>query len=267
MAVTYKDIDQLSQKATIAGTEKIPVSDTEYVTTSQIASLVEENVIETVKVNGTDLVPDANKAVDVPVPIVSDSLDKDSTDALQNGVATNTFLRGLAKVPTSTVKQRYFKTDGTIGTASTHYDYRIFEVAAGTHYAVSTHFGTGLSNGVLRVVLWLDSNDNVISYSTQCNELNSSKYFYDVIFVAPEGAVKAVVNYRNSSEWAGTLKEVAAPSPDVVVTSPRTFTSDEKAQARTNIGAANAEDIPNITISSSEPTSQDGNDGDIWIVV
>lgn len=37
--INFKDIGQLSQKATIAGTEKIPVSDTEYVTANQIASL------------------------------------------------------------------------------------------------------------------------------------------------------------------------------------------------------------------------------------
>lgn len=35
----FKDIDELSQKATIAGTEKLPVSDTEYITPDQIAAL------------------------------------------------------------------------------------------------------------------------------------------------------------------------------------------------------------------------------------
>ena len=39
MAVTYKDIDQLSNKSTLSGSEKIPVSDTQYVTTNQIAAL------------------------------------------------------------------------------------------------------------------------------------------------------------------------------------------------------------------------------------
>lgn len=38
MAVTYKDIDQLSQKSSVAGTEKIPVSDTQYLTPTQIAT-------------------------------------------------------------------------------------------------------------------------------------------------------------------------------------------------------------------------------------
>lgn len=38
MSVTYKDIDQLSQKSAVAGTEKIPVSDTQYLTPAQIAT-------------------------------------------------------------------------------------------------------------------------------------------------------------------------------------------------------------------------------------
>lgn len=39
MSVTYKDIDQLSQKSSVAGTEKIPVSDTQYITPEQISGL------------------------------------------------------------------------------------------------------------------------------------------------------------------------------------------------------------------------------------
>lgn len=40
MAVTYKDINTLSQKSAVAGSEKIPVSDTQYITPNQIAGLV-----------------------------------------------------------------------------------------------------------------------------------------------------------------------------------------------------------------------------------
>lgn len=36
MAITYKDISQLTQKSSVTGTEKLPVSDTEYITPSQI---------------------------------------------------------------------------------------------------------------------------------------------------------------------------------------------------------------------------------------
>lgn len=44
MAVTYKDIDLLTQKSTVAGTEKLPVSDTQYVTPAQIAALASGDV-------------------------------------------------------------------------------------------------------------------------------------------------------------------------------------------------------------------------------
>lgn len=38
MSVVYKDIDDLSQKSSVVGTEKIPVSDTQYITPEQIVS-------------------------------------------------------------------------------------------------------------------------------------------------------------------------------------------------------------------------------------
>lgn len=40
MAVTYKDVSLLTQKASVAGTEKIPVSETNYITPKQIADSV-----------------------------------------------------------------------------------------------------------------------------------------------------------------------------------------------------------------------------------
>ena len=47
MAINYKDISELSQKSTVAGTEKIPVSATEYITPSLIAGLVSVPTIST----------------------------------------------------------------------------------------------------------------------------------------------------------------------------------------------------------------------------
>lgn len=45
MAVTYKDISLLTQKATIAGTEKIPISATNYITPSQIVPAISTNIV------------------------------------------------------------------------------------------------------------------------------------------------------------------------------------------------------------------------------
>ena len=39
---TYKDINLLTQKAAMSGTEKLPVSDTEFITPKQITADVEE---------------------------------------------------------------------------------------------------------------------------------------------------------------------------------------------------------------------------------
>lgn len=44
MSITYKDIDQLSQKSAVAGTEKIPVSDLEYITPSQMLANISEQL-------------------------------------------------------------------------------------------------------------------------------------------------------------------------------------------------------------------------------
>ena len=41
---TYKDINLLTQKAAMAGTEKLPVSDTEYITPDQIVAGVEAQI-------------------------------------------------------------------------------------------------------------------------------------------------------------------------------------------------------------------------------
>lgn len=48
MSVIYKDIDDLSQKSAVVGTEKIPVSDTEYITPTQIVGEVTEELAKVV---------------------------------------------------------------------------------------------------------------------------------------------------------------------------------------------------------------------------
>lgn len=42
--INFKDISLLTQKSTIAGTEKIPVSDTEYITPAQIVAGIEAEI-------------------------------------------------------------------------------------------------------------------------------------------------------------------------------------------------------------------------------
>lgn len=186
MSVTFKDIGDLSQKSSVAGTEKIHVSDTEYITPSQIAGLV----------------------------TADSSLSRTSTNPIQNGYATRTFVRGFPCTPVSDNTPGYKKIDGTVNTSATNYGYIIYDVSAGSHYAFSTHFGTTIQTGVIRAVLWLDSNGDVLSYSDQANNISATKNYYDEILIAPTGATQAAVNYHKDYAWAGTLKKVAPPSPD-----------------------------------------------------
>lgn len=268
MSVSYKDIDELSNKSTLAGTEKLPVSDTEYITPNQIAGLVN-------------------------VPTVDSSINNASTNALQNSTITETFLRGKQMSPTSIEDGKYLKRDGTEGSSGS-YHYMKYNVTAGEHYAITSYFSSSYTTGLMRIVVWLNDNNEVVGYDERGNKSSSAVSYYDELVVAPTGATKAALNcYKTSSSQS--FKFVAAPSPDCVLCTSQTLTSDEKAQARTNIGAAAASDIPDslsdlsedsthrvvtdtekstwngkqnaITISSSEPTSVDGSNGDIWIVV
>ena len=79
MSVTYKNIDEYSQKASMAGTEKIPVSATEYITPNQIIGAVPVEANATVP-SGTTPTPLANLKVgnsyfEVPNPTVPSDLD------------------------------------------------------------------------------------------------------------------------------------------------------------------------------------------------
>lgn len=56
MSVTYKDIGQLSQKSSIAGTEKIVVSDTQYITPAQIAATATPTVDTALSSSSTNAV-------------------------------------------------------------------------------------------------------------------------------------------------------------------------------------------------------------------
>jgi len=49
--IAFKDINKLTQKVTIAGTEKLPVSDTEYITPTQIVS---KNLVTSISLSSTD---------------------------------------------------------------------------------------------------------------------------------------------------------------------------------------------------------------------
>lgn len=86
MAVTYKDINQLTQKGTVAGTEKLPVSDTEYITPAQIVADKEDssNKVVSLSSSSTDTqYPSAKCVYDIVGDIES------VLDAIINGTNNN----------------------------------------------------------------------------------------------------------------------------------------------------------------------------------
>lgn len=82
------EIDGKVDKVTGKGLSTNDFTDALKTKLDGIEAGAEVNVIETVKVNGTALVPDANRAVNVPAPTVDSALSTSSTNPVQNKVIT-----------------------------------------------------------------------------------------------------------------------------------------------------------------------------------
>lgn len=91
MAVTYKDIDQLTQKSSVAGTEKIVVSDTNYITPTQIAGLVGSSFVD----KTSDETIGGDKTFEDNVGVV------DADHIVYSGGGSSGFTRGVAVSQTS----------------------------------------------------------------------------------------------------------------------------------------------------------------------
>lgn len=185
MAVTYKDIDQLSQKASPTGTEKLPVSDTEYITPQQIAGMVP----------------------------MDEFADENSENAVKNVAICRRFMAGVPMTHTSEVTGKYKKNDGSGDANAANYAYRKFTVTPGETYAFCARFGSGYTTGAMRAVLWFDASDNFLKAEEYGNSSSASTTYCDYLVVAPEDAAYAIVNFRNGWTMSGLLKHVAPPHP------------------------------------------------------
>ena len=196
MSVTYKDIDLLTQKSSLNGTEKFPVSDTQYATPSGIV------------VGGsphTTITPDA--------------------------------------VTEGKIKQ----TNGSDNTNS-YFSYNTYAIIPGRTYLFSGRFGSTVSASN-KFVIWLNASGSVVSYEEYGANGSSTVTYTDKAVVAPSGAAYLVLNFQNAFEDYANVKAVNGIIP-----------------AKTS-QLINDSGFARITISSSEPTAADGNDGDIWIVI
>lgn len=197
MAVTYKDIDQLAAKASAVGTEKIVVSDTEYITPRQIAAratgLVASNTSGAARyvIAKTNLAATGNHRFVFEVVGNSYSSDGPFSSVIQavNQYSASAFVSGDTRAVNMGKAVTYYvaNIDGYIAL--------YFQIANGVSVWISCHSGDLLDNRVTEVTM------------------QSSAPTY---------------NWR---------------------------------------AAATNKNFPNITVSSSEPTSSQGSDGDIWIVI
>lgn len=73
----------------------------------------------------------------------------------------------------------------------------------------------------------------------------------------------AGINYTTIEQAISDIN--ATIVENALVKTQQSLTSSEKTQVLTNLGIATTQ-IRNVTVSTSEPTSNDGNNGDIWLV-
>lgn len=196
-SINFKGIDQLTQKSTIAGTEKFPVSDTEYVTATQIASLGSGG-------GGGGGVSDVTLG---------------GTSVVSGGVAV------LPAYPTTLPASDV----SAWAKASTKPTYTANEVGA------------------------LPSTTSIPTESTVSGWG----------FTKNAGTITGITMNGSSKGTSGTvnLGTVVTAETDPVFTA-----SAAHGISSTDISNWNAKQSA-ITISSSEPTSSQGNNGDIWIVI
>ena len=277
MAITHKDINLLTQKATIAGTEKIPISDTEYVTPNQIASLGGGGVSD-VTLGGTSVVsngvavlpsyPDITGKQDVIDSSNKLGYELVDTSALQQKSSvdgteeipvsgteyitpTQTVIGGSAKTtltPFETVSGKWIDLYGNEQSQSSM-SYWKYNVTPGKTYLFGGRYGSNMSTA--KFVTWFNRNFTFISYEPYGGNGESTVSYSDQPVVAPANAFYLVLNIQNYYDDSGRyyLKAVG----DIIPGKTSELINDSG--------------FKKITISSSEPTSSDGSDGDIWIVI
>lgn len=228
MSVTYKDIDLLTQKTASDGTEKFPVSDTQYLTPPQIVI---------------------------------------------GGSAKTTL------TPIETVTGSFIRSNGTVVTNSAM-SYSKYAVTPGKTYLFSGRFNQGMTTDVY-FIFWYNASGTLISHESYHANGSTNVIYEDQPIVAPSGAAFLVQNIQTSQTTyvPSVVKAVGDIIPTALAelrddSTHRVVTDTEKStwNGKSNFSGSyndltDKPTIPNITISSSEPTAQDGSDGDIWIVV
>lgn len=193
MAVSYKDINELTQKSSVAGTEKLPVSDTEFITPDQIAGIV----------------------------TVDSALSSSSTNPVQNKVVDAEFSK-VAYLGASEGEVSMEVPDTIEGITMN-----------GSRVAVTE----GVAD--LGTVVTAETDPTVPAWAKAANK--------------PTYTASEVGALPSNTSIPSALSDLSEDTTHRVVTDTEKSTWNAKQNA--------------ITVSSSEPTSSQGSDGDIWIVI
>ena len=259
----------------------------------------EENVIEIVKVNGTALTPDANKAVDVTVPTKVSDLTNDSGFITDSGVVKtsgNQTIAGTKTFSAEVVMTAGGTSDITSGVLCAFKTNRAQITNFATHNIL-----TGGTNSTTPITFYkytavssqapsslvqlakIDTDGNIYEGTTKL----SDKYLTSFTETDPVYSASAAAEITSSdiSNWNGKTSNVGTITGitmngsskgtsgvvnlGTVVTSetdPVFTASAAHGISSTDISNWNAKQKA-ITVSSSEPTSSQGSNGDIWIVI
>lgn len=289
MAVTFKDIDLLTQKSAVAGTEKLEVSDTEYITPAQIIQPVKD-VTDYLLVNESlDGLTRYKRQINSTGSWASyTSSDPDSCVLLPitpgekyqitgSGSAAGYFAI-LAESSPKSSGSAAFATGYSSRLAMSSYD-NFYEFvapsnAASIYLLLVNHSGATYDFVVYHIkalASYEQTSNKVTSMSSSSTDEQypSAKCVYDAIQSAGGGGVSDVT-LGGSSVVSGGVAVLPAypttlPASDV---SSWAKASTKPTYTASEVGALpDSTVVPNITISSSEPTSSQGSDGDIWIVI
>lgn len=307
MAVTYKDIDQLTAKASAVGTEKIVVSDTEYITPRQIVA------------RATGLVASNTSAGTTQYVIAKTNLNATTGN---HRVVFEVFGNSYSSAaPFFSVIQAVNSTNGTfvsgdtravnMGKAVTYYVANIggyvalyFQIDAGVSVWVSCHAGANLDNRVTEVTMqssaptynWRATATNTNYLPLAGGTMTGSLVLSNAVTIKglDSGGTERTLLSLDASNYVSLAYGAAGAGYTTNVygniinlkygTSHTTgFTLNSSGNC-TAVGSVTASSfvksggtssqylradgsVGTITISSSDPTSSQGENGDIWIKI
>lgn len=237
----------------------------------------EANVIESISVNGSPQTPDANKNVDITVPTKVSDLTNDSGFITDSGVVKTSGNQTIAGTKTFSAEVQMtaggssditsgvvcsFKTNrAQITNFATH---NIFTGGTNSTTPITFYKYTAVSGQAPSSLVQLakiDTDGNIYEGTTKLSDKYLTSYT-ETDPTVPSWAKQSTKPTYTASEVGALPSSTSIPSALSDLSSDSTHRTVTDTEKTTWNNKQNA-----ITISSSEPTSSQGSNGDIWIVI